>query len=265
MNETMMENPDINVEFEGHVAIVELCRPPDNYFDAGLIQGLADIYEKLDTDPVCRAIVQCSRGKHFCAGFQFNRPPELPGKERTAQADVETIYGHALRLYRSCKPVVAAVQGAAIGGGLGLALVADFRITCADARFSANFSRLGFHHGFGLSVTLPRLVGHNQANLMLFTGRRIDGETAVSTGLADRSVAQGDVRKAAIELAAEISESAPLAVQAIRKTQRRQLLSELPEAIQRELAEQTRLKSTADFREGISASTQRRPPRFSGE
>ena len=265
MNETMIKSPDINVVFEGHVALVELCRPPDNYFDAGLIQGLADIYEKLDADPVCRAIVQCSRGKHFCAGFQFNRPTELSGKKSATQAEVETIYGHALRLYRSGKPVVAAVQGAAIGGGLGLALVADFRITCADARFSANFSRLGFHHGFGLSVTLPRLVGHNRANLMLFTGRRIDGETAVSTGLVDQLVAIEDVRKAAIALAAEISESAPLAVQAIRKTQRQQLLGELPEAIRRELAEQTRLKSTSDFREGISASTQRRSPQFSGE
>ena len=170
-----MNSSDINVDFDGHVALVEICRPPDNYFDAGLIGRLADIYEELDADPVCRAIVQCSRGKHFCAGFQFNKPPGLMGKEQTNQAAIETLYSHALRLYRYSKPVVTAVQGAAIGGGLGLALAADFRITCADARFSANFSRLGFHHGFGLSLTLPRLVGHSQANLMLFTGRRISG------------------------------------------------------------------------------------------
>lgn len=260
-----MNSPDINVDFDGHVAVVEICRPPDNYFDAGLIRRLADIYEELDADPACRAIVQCSRGKHFCAGFQFNKSPGKSAQGQTSPAEVETLYKHALRLYQSGKPVVAAVQGAAIGGGLGLALAADFRITCAEARFSANFSRLGFHHGFGLSITLPRLVGHSQANLMLFTGRRINGETALSTGLADRLVAKQDVRMAAIQLAAEISESAPLAVQAIRKTQRLELLSELPSAIERELSEQTRLKTTSDFKEGISASAERRPPEFSGE
>jgi enoyl-CoA hydratase/carnithine racemase len=260
-----MNESDIKLDFEGHVAIVESCRPPDNYFDAGLIERLADIYEELNADPACRAIVQCSRGKHFCAGFQFNRPPGLSEKTQTTKTEVGTIYEHALRLYRSAKPIVAAVQGAAIGGGLGLALVADFRVTCAEARFSANFSRLGFHHGFGLSLTLPRLVGHNQANLMLFTGRRISGETAVSIGLANQSAAKQDVRKVAIGLAAEISEAAPLAVQAIRKTQRQKLLSELPSAIERELAEQTRLKATLDFKEGINASAQRRTPKFSGE
>ena len=265
MNEQVMNSNDINVDYDGHVAIVEICRPPENYFDAGLIRQLADTYEELDGNPACRAIVQCSSGKHFCAGFRFNRASGLPGKEQTTPTEVETIYRHALRLYRSGKPVVAAVQGAAVGGGLGLALAADFRITCTDARFSANFSRLGFHHGFGLSLTLPRLIGHNQANLMLFTGRRINGDTAVSIGLADQSVAKDDVRTAAIELAVEISGSAPLAVQAIRNTQRRQLLGELPAAIERELAEQTRLKETADFREGISAAAERRPPEFSGK
>ena len=260
-----MNSPDINVDFEGYVAVVEIRRPPDNYFDAGLIQGLAEIYEELDADRRCRAIVQCSRGKHFCAGFRFNKPTGKPAQEQTSQAEAETLYEHALRLYRAGKPVVAAVQGAAIGGGLGLALVADFRITCAEARFSANFSRLGFHHGFGLSLTLPRLIGPTRANLMLFTGRRMNGETAVSMGLADRLVAKEDVRKAAIELAAEISESAPLAVQAIRATQRLELLSALPSAIERELSEQTRLKTTSDFKEGISASAERRPPEFSAQ
>ena len=265
MNEQAKNSSDINVHFEGHVAVIEICRPPDNYFDAGLMRRLADIYEGLDADPVCRAIVQCSRGKHFCAGFRFSKPSGLPGQEQADQAEVETIYEQALRLYHAGKPAVAAVQGAAIGGGLGLALVADFRITCAEARFSANFSRLGFHQGFGLSITLPRLVGHTQANLMLFTGRRINGETAVSTGLADQLAAKEDVREAAIRLATEITESAPLAVQAIRKTQRLELLSELPSAIKRELSEQARLKRTSDFREGVSASAERRPPEFSGE
>ena len=112
---------------------------------------------------------------------------------------------------------------------------------------------------------MPRAVGHNQANLMLFTGRRINGETAVSIGLADQLVPKEEVRKAAIALAGEISESAPLAVQAIRKTQRQALLAELPSAVQRELTEQARLKETSDFKEGIGATLERRQPRFSGK
>src|SRR3546814_16476263 len=81
-------------------------------------------------------------------------------------------------------PVIAAVHGAAIGGGLGLAVMADFRVTCSEARFSANFSRLGFHPGFSLTYTLPQLVGQQQANLHFYTGRRISGDEALRHGLA---------------------------------------------------------------------------------
>ena len=88
------------------------------------------------------------------------------------------------------KPVVAAVQGPAIGGGLGVALVADFRVTCAEAKFSANFNRLGFHPGFGLSATLPRLVGVQKAAMLFYTGRRINGTEAAAMGLADLLVPQ---------------------------------------------------------------------------
>ena len=104
------------------------------------------------------------------------------------------------------------MHGAAVGGGLGLALVADFRVTCQEARFSANFNRLGFHPGFGLTATLPRLVGAQQAALLFYTGRRIPGDEAVRIGLADVLVPQAEVRSAAQALALEIAQSAPLAV-----------------------------------------------------
>ena len=121
-----MNGPEIKVDIADHVAIVEICRPPNNYFDAKLIGQLADIYEGLDTNPDCRAIVQCSKGKHFCAGFQFTTSSGESRKEQTADTEIETLYQHALRLYRSRKPVVAAVQGAAIGGGLVLRLLRIF-------------------------------------------------------------------------------------------------------------------------------------------
>ena len=140
---------DITVALDdAHVATVEIHRPPANYFDAALIRALADAYEALDADRACRAIVLCSEGKHFCAGANFGAAASSPADEP------RSLYRQALRLFAAATPVVAAVQGAAVGGGLGLALSADFRVASPASRFTANFARLGFHHGFGLSVTL---------------------------------------------------------------------------------------------------------------
>ena len=148
---------------DDHVAVLELCRPPNNFFSIEMIGGVADALERLDHEPRCRAAVLCAAGKHFCAGADFS------GSGRTFTT--EELYAAAVRIFRTQTPVVAAVQGAAIGGGLGLALSADFRVAAPEARFSANFARLGFHQGFGLSVTLPRLVGEQAAAELLYTGR----------------------------------------------------------------------------------------------
>src|SRR5262249_52067884 len=201
---------DIGVGISGHVGEIELQRPPHNYFDNALINQIADALEAFDRDPQCRAVVLCAQGKSFCAGADFaNRPS-------TGAADGGSgrhLYKEATRIFRSRKPIVAAVQGAAIGGGLGLALAADFRVTCSEARFSANFNRLGFHPGFALTYTLPRLVGPQKATLLFYTGRRVPGDEAVAMGLADVLVPLAEVRDAARALATEIAQSAPLAVQ----------------------------------------------------
>src|SRR5688572_13647068 len=225
------EQADIAVRMEKHVAIVEIRRPPHNFFDVPLIAGLANIFEALEADPACRAIVLCAEGTAFCAGANFSSNSDAASRSPRA---VNPIYGEALRLFACGKPVVAAVHGPAIGGGLGLALVADFRVTCIEARFSANFNRLGFHPGFGLSVTLPRLVGVQQAALLMYTGRRIDGAEALRIGLADVVVAQDHVRAHAIELAQEIALSAPLAVQSTRATLRAGLVEQIRAALTHE-------------------------------
>jgi enoyl-CoA hydratase/carnithine racemase len=177
---------------------------------------------------------------------------------------VSDLYAEAIRLFEARTPVVAAIQGAAIGGGLGLACSADFRVAAPEARFSANFARLGFHQGFGLTVTLPAIVGNQRSLEMLYTGRRIRGEEAARIGLADRLVPAAQLREAAYELAAEIATSAPLAVRSIRETMRGHLAAQIRAATDREGAEQNRLRQTADFREGIASTAERRPPRFEG-
>jgi enoyl-CoA hydratase/carnithine racemase len=161
-------------------------------------------------------------------------------------------------------PVVAAVHGPAIGGGLGLALVADFRVTCPEARFSANFTQLGFHPGFALTATLPELVGRQVARDLFFTGRRVPGDEATRLGLADECVEQPAVRDRAMARAAEIATSAPLAVRAVKATLNEGRLARLRDATDRELAEQSRLLATDDAREGIKASIERRRPTFTG-
>jgi enoyl-CoA hydratase/carnithine racemase len=255
-------NNDISLDISDYVASVEIHRPPNNFFDFDLIREIADTYERLDKDINCRAIVLCSEGKHFCAGANFQSRESWGNEQLDRQAS--QLYVEAVRIFRGRKPVVAAVHGAAIGGGLGLALSADFRITCEEARFSANFARLGFHQGFGLSVTLPRLIGPANASLLLFTGRRVKGLDAVAMGLADELAPQAQVRERALALAREIATSAPLAVQSIRKTLREGLADEIATITNHELAQQSKLRTSEDFREGIAAMTARRPPEFKG-
>jgi enoyl-CoA hydratase/carnithine racemase len=142
--------------------------------------------------------------------------------------------------------------------------MADFRIGGPGSRFSANFARLGFHQGFGLSASLPAIVGNQAALELLYTGRRINGEQARAIGLIDGLVADGDIRAEATALATEIAGSAPLAVRSIRETMRGHLPAAIKAATDRERAEQERLAGTADWAEGVRAMADRRQPNFTG-
>jgi enoyl-CoA hydratase/carnithine racemase len=252
-----VNTPDVTVELADHVATVDIHRPPNNFFDTTLIKGIADAYGQLDDDPECRVIVLCAEGKHFCAGADFSRPAG-------AGSSASQLYIQAIRLFRARKPVVAAIQGAAIGGGLGLALSADFRVAAPSSRFAANFSQLGFHPGFGITVTLPRVVGQQKALEWLLIGERFDGEKAYAAGLVDELAADGEERTAALRFAERIAASAPLALTSIRATMRAGLAEAVAAATERELEQQTRLQATADFREGVAAAAERRAPSFTG-
>jgi enoyl-CoA hydratase/carnithine racemase len=257
---------DIGVDLDGMVATIEVRRPPHNFFDIDLIREIADACEALDQDPACRAIVLAAQGTAFCAGAKLGGGADVQDVlvKRSEAGQAGHLYVEAVRLFRTAKPMVGAIHGAAVGGGLGLALVPDLRVTCREARFSANFTRLGFHPGFGLTHTLPALIGPSRAALMFYTSRRVTGEEACAMGLADMLVPQAEVRAAAQRLAAEIAENAPLGVVETRATLRAGLAERVREATDIELEKQTRLRRTEDFREGVDAVNQRRTPRFSG-
>ena len=157
-----------------------------------LINDMADAIDELDADVNMRAYVLCAQGKHFCAGANFGDPERNAARPVRFRSGDNPLYTAAVRLFSCKKPIIAAVQGAAVGGGFGLAVMADFRIACPEARFTANFVKLGFHPGFGLTHTLPKIIGQQKANLLFMTGRRIDGETACAWGLAGRPHGPGE-------------------------------------------------------------------------
>jgi 2-(1,2-epoxy-1,2-dihydrophenyl)acetyl-CoA isomerase len=259
---TAFGDVEVTVHSDG-VAVVELQRPEENFFDVELIQSLADAYESVDDDPGGCAIVLCSKGRHFCAGADLSRPSLGPPADGSAWG-AAALYAAAARLIEAKTPVIAAVQGAAIGGGLGLACSADFRVASTQARFAANFARLGFHHGFGLTITLPLIVGRQHACDLLYSARRLTGEEAHAIGLCERVVGPDELRNAAHHHAAMIAACAPLAVRSIRATMREGLVERFRAATDREFAEQDRLRRTADFAEGVRAAAERREPRFEG-
>jgi enoyl-CoA hydratase/carnithine racemase len=249
---------DLQVSKEGYVAVFRVNRPPHNFFDHAMISELVEAGAQADADPDTRAIVLCSEGKNFCAGANFGDSGGGFGPERAETS--RKLYTHAAELFRIQTPIVAAVQGAAVGGGLGLAVMADFRVASPASRLHANFARLGFHQGFGLSVTLPRLIGEQKASEMLLLARAVKGEEALAIGLVDRLA--DDPYAGALELAGQIAANAPIAVRSIRETLRGSLADDVKAVLDRELTEQTAHWATEDCAEGIKANLERREAAF---
>jgi enoyl-CoA hydratase/carnithine racemase len=245
---------------DGAVGVVELQRPPHNVLTPEQVEDVASAFERFDDDLAVGAVLLCAQGRSFCAGADFG----ARSGDGLGGSSTERLYAAAARLVEVGVPVVAAVQGPAIGGGLGLAMTASLRVTCPEARFSANFVKLGIHQGFGLSVTLPELLGPSRAALVLLSGRRFGGEEATELGLADACVPADELRASAMALAAEVASGAPLALRAVNRTLRAGLGERIRVATAHEAAEQARLGATDDAREGMRAVAERRPGSFSG-
>lgn len=254
-------NETLKLDTHGAVAELRFANAPLNYATVTLLRLIADALEACDARPDIRAVVLSAEGKTFCAGADLASPN---GFGAVGDDPLREFYDQALRIFACGKPVVAVVQGAAIGAGLGLAVAADFRVAAPEARFSANFTRLGFHPGFGLTYTLPRVIGSQRASRMFLGAARHTAEEGADWGLVDRLAASGAAREAALAFAQEIAENAPLALLATRATLRAGLLDAVRETLRHEHQQQLILQRTEDFAEGVRAVAERRPGRFQG-
>ena len=251
------------VSIDGDVGTITLRRPPHNLLTEPVLRELADAVQGLAGK--VRAAVLRSEGRSFCAGADFRSGDAPDPTEGGAfEAQTRAFYLQGARIFESPVPLVAAIGGAAIGAGFGLALACDIRVVGATGWFQANFVRLGIHPGFALSRVLPDVIGPARAAEIFLTGRRVGAEEALAIGLAQRSVPAGEENAVALELASQIAAAAPLAVASTRATLRAGLGGAVRAAMRHELAEQTALAGTADAVEGVNAMLEGRAPRFEG-
>lgn len=258
-----VDDEDVSIAVDDGIGVVTLRRPPHNLLTEPTLRRTADAIESLAG--VARAAVVCSQGRSFCAGADF-RAGDAPDPTRGGgfAAQTAAFYAQAARVFESPVPLVAAVQGAAIGAGLGLVLACDLCVAGERAWFQANFVRLGIHPGFALSMTLPAVVGSRRAAELLLTGRRVDPPEAAQLHIAHQVVAEGEELVAALDLARSVAAGAPLAVSSTRATLRAGLAGAARAAMRHELAEQSALAGTHDAVEGVTAMLEGRTPRFEG-
>ncbi|NLE48834.1 MAG: enoyl-CoA hydratase/isomerase family protein [Sandaracinaceae bacterium] len=260
-----MSQPPILYSRKGHIGLLELNRPEGrNAMTPELLDAFAEAIPEVEADRELRVLILTGRGSCFSAGADFNAGVQREGEGRLPHERSYGMYAPFLRVLDLEIPVIGALNGHAVGGGFGLSLLTDIRIGNREAKYGANFARIGLHSGLGISYLLPRLVGISKASELLFTGRLILGDEAERIGLFSRAVAPEDVLSEAQALAEEIASAAPLAVRAMKATMRRSNDLQIREAAAIEAPLQAETLDTEDAREGMRAILEKRPPVFSG-
>jgi enoyl-CoA hydratase/carnithine racemase len=254
---------DLSIEvMASFVAVVTIHRPPHNYISRDLTESIGEALAQLDTDPGCRCVLLQAEGKNFCAGARHD-----PNDAQTLEPDTRDVQGRydsVARLFANKKPIVAAIQGAVVGAGFGMSMLADFRIAADNARFAANFVKIGFCPGFGLPFTLPRVIGAQRTSFMFQTGRRFRADEVLPWGLVDAVVPLADLPAISMEFAEELASNAPLGMLATRARLREGLAEGVRASLEIDSPEQTRLRHTQDHLEGVIAYRDRRPAMFKG-
>ena len=252
------------------IVVLTLNRPQRlNAMNYDLVRGLYDALDELEADRSCRVIVLTGAGPGFCAGLDLSEgasPPTAAGLGR-AQAGMtvqKMIAGLVPKMRSVPQPVIAAVNGAASGGGLALALASDVRVASESARFNVAFIRVGLSGcDIGVSWMLPRLIGASRAFELLLTGRLIDAAEADRIGLVTRVVPDGEVLASALETAELIVGNSPFGVRMTKEVMWSQLeIGSLQAGIDLENRTQVLSSFTGDLAEAMAAFVERRPPTF---
>ena len=252
-------------EAADQVGLVTLNRPDErNAMTPELLDAFSTAMDEALGDDTIRCLVITGSGRCFSAGANLRSSLQRSDLGKPAEEASYAMYEPFLRVLDASVPVVAAMNGHTVGGGFGLTLLADIRVANVDAKYGANFARLGIHSGLGISYTLPRLVGLAHASELLFTGKLIRGSQALEIGLATHAVPGDQVLPTAMGIARAIAASAPKAVEEMKASIRRGLAWEIRDAARYEAGLQAASLETEDAKEGIAALLEKREPVFTG-
>lgn len=264
----MAEPDEVLYDVADHVATITLNRPHrSNAISMPMLDQLAQRLADADTDPAVRAIVLTGAGSAFCAGLDLKDAASgsgIGGSSGGMVAHFNTRNHPTTVMFEMDTPIIGAINGAAAGFGLDIALGCDLRIVADDAKIVTGFAKRGVVPESGGTWYLPRLLGWAKAAEIGFLGRTLLGAEAAELGLANRSVPAGDVLATATEWAGEIAANAPLAVQSMKRLFRHGLTEDFPSHVHHVLLQTMLLFQSNDFREGVASFMEGRPPEFTG-
>ena len=253
----------VTAEVKDRVGWITLDRPPANSYDAGFLEELDQSIGQVAEAEVAVAVVRSANEKFFSAGADVKAFLERSADENMVMCRRAH---QVLDRFAAESPLfVAAIAGHALGGGYEIALACDIRVA-AEGRYRVGLPEvtLGLLPGTGGTQRLPRLIGRGRALELMTTGRTVTPDEAERLGMVDRLVPEDEFERAVVDLAAGLAAGAPLAVAAITRVVNDGLDRSLPDALDRELEEIAPLFASEDAREGMTAFTEKRPPKFSG-
>lgn len=252
-------------EKRGAVTILTLNNPAQYNALGGSLLG--DLNQALDAalaDPAVRAILLTGAGKGFCAGAQLGGGNTFEAGEQIGDNMRRSINPLIEKIHGSPKPVVVAVNGAAAGAGVGIALAGDIVIAARSARFILSFIRLGAALDAGTSLFLQRSIGIARARALALTGQPLHAEQAEQWGLIWKMVEDAELMTEALAIAQGLADGPPVSIGLIKNQIERAWDASLASTLDDEALSQSRAFATADLREGAAAFVQKRPPRFTG-
>lgn len=254
-------DPHLLYELDGNVATLTLNRPAKlNTITAEMAREIGETAARINEDDEVRVVILTGEGKRaFCAGSDV-KAMDAYGTTWQLRNRVE----YCRTLLGITKPIIAAVRGHAIGGGLELALASDIRLAGESATFGAGEVKLGWHGGGGVTQLLPRIVGPGQAMRLMLTGEIINAEEALRIGLVQRVVPDVALPDSARELARTIAANAPIACRMIKEMVRVSLSTPLEAGLKYENDSFMLCWQSEDAQEGLRAFAEKRPPRFTG-